>query len=117
MNFTGWGNFEKVPGSGPGSRDPLGSVADWNGESVALTDLEPAGADESRRNGQGLDPVRLYLREIGYVPLLTAEQEAELGRRIEEGEARFCRAAFLLSFAVRDVLALAERLRQDHEHL
>jgi len=114
---TGLGNFEEVPASGPGSRDPLASVADWNEESVALTDLEPAAADESRRNGQGLDPVRLYLREIGSVPLLTAKQEAELGRRIEEGEARFCRAVFRLPFVVRDVLALAERLRQDHEPL
>ncbi|NJN83947.1 MAG: RNA polymerase sigma factor [Caldilineaceae bacterium] len=37
--------------------------------------------------GQTLDPVRIYLREIGRHPLLTGEQEIELARRIHEGVA------------------------------
>ncbi len=32
------------------------------------------------------DPVKMYLKEIGKVPLLTAEQEVELGKRIEQGD-------------------------------
>ncbi len=35
--------------------------------------------------GQSLDPVRMYLRDIGRHPLLTGEQELELARRIEQG--------------------------------
>jgi RNA polymerase primary sigma factor len=35
--------------------------------------------------GPGADPVRMYLKEIGKVPLLTAEQEVSLARRIEGG--------------------------------
>ncbi|MDQ3248665.1 MAG: RNA polymerase sigma factor RpoD [Chloroflexota bacterium] len=35
--------------------------------------------------GQSLDPVRMYLRDIGRHPLLTAEEELELARRIEDG--------------------------------
>ena len=35
---------------------------------------------------RGEDPVRLYLKEIGKVPLLTARQEVEIGRRIEAGQ-------------------------------
>jgi RNA polymerase primary sigma factor len=35
--------------------------------------------------GPGADPVRMYLKEIGKVPLLTAEQEVSLARRIEAG--------------------------------
>ncbi|HXF60678.1 MAG TPA: RNA polymerase sigma factor RpoD [Caldilineaceae bacterium] len=36
--------------------------------------------------GQSLDPVRMYLRDIGRHPLLTGEQELELARRIHEGK-------------------------------
>ena len=32
------------------------------------------------------DPVRMYLKEIGKVPLLSAEEETELARRMEEGD-------------------------------
>jgi len=42
-----------------------------------------ATADDTRT--AAVDPVRAYLRQIGRVPLLTAEQEAEIGRRIEAG--------------------------------
>src|SRR6185369_2715697 len=35
---------------------------------------------------EGEDPVRIYLKEIGKVPLLSARQEVELGQRIEAGQ-------------------------------
>ena len=38
------------------------------------------------------DPVRMYLKQMGQVPLLTREQEVEISKRIEEAEARWCRA-------------------------
>ena len=42
--------------------------------------------------GQTSDPVRMYMREIGRVPLLDKDQEAELGRQIEEGMAEMMQA-------------------------
>src|SRR5439155_24513197 len=47
-----------------------------------------AAAEETYAPGRtkGEDPVRLYLKEIGKVPLLTAAQEVEIGRRTEVGE-------------------------------
>lgn len=50
---------------------------DWHKESVA--DFTAAGAGIT-------DPVRLYLRECGATPLLTAEQEMELAKIIEQGK-------------------------------
>jgi RNA polymerase primary sigma factor len=48
---------------------------------AALEALEEA----AHGGGPGSDPVRMYLKEIGKVPLLTAEQEVSLARRIEAG--------------------------------
>ena len=45
-------------------------------------------ARPDRIEGGSFDPVRMYLKEIGKVPLLTAEQEVTLAKRIEAGCAR-----------------------------
>jgi RNA polymerase primary sigma factor len=43
-------------------------------------------ADSGRSGGGSSDPVRMYLKEIGRVPLLTGDQEVQLARRIEAGK-------------------------------
>jgi RNA polymerase primary sigma factor len=61
---------------------------------------------------KGEDPVRLYLKEIGKVPLLTAQQEVEIGRRIEVGQIALRRALAGIPMALRDLLQTGERLRR-----
>jgi RNA polymerase primary sigma factor len=58
------------------------------------------------------DPVRLYLKEIGKVRLLTAKQEAEIGRRIEVGQIAIRRAVAAIPMAVRALLEAGDRLRR-----
>ncbi|MBI3635031.1 MAG: sigma-70 family RNA polymerase sigma factor [Candidatus Rokubacteria bacterium] len=62
---------------------------------------------------KGEDPVRLYLKEIGKVPLLTAAQEVEIGRRIEVGQLALRRALAGIPMAVRLLLDIGDRLRRD----
>jgi RNA polymerase primary sigma factor len=62
---------------------------------------------------KGEDPVRLYLKEIGKVPLLTARQEVEIGRRIEVGQIALRRALAGIPMAVRTLVDVGERLRRE----
>jgi RNA polymerase primary sigma factor len=56
------------------------------------------------------DPVRMYLREMGKVPLLDREGEVELAKRIEEGQLMVARAVFSLDGPIRDLQQLAEKV-------
>ncbi|MGH7353750.1 MAG: sigma-70 family RNA polymerase sigma factor [Candidatus Rokuibacteriota bacterium] len=58
------------------------------------------------------DPVRLYLKEIGRVPLLTAKQEVEIGRRIEVGQIALRRALAGIPLAIRALGEVGDRLRR-----
>jgi RNA polymerase primary sigma factor len=62
---------------------------------------------------KGEDPVRLYLKEIGKVPLLTARQEVEIGRRIEVGQIALRRALAGIPMAVKALLEVGDRLRHN----
>jgi RNA polymerase primary sigma factor len=58
------------------------------------------------------DPVRMYLREMGRVPLLTREGEVEIARRIEAGERQVVSALFRAEPAVREIRAMLKRLKE-----
>src|SRR5438552_17114470 len=61
---------------------------------------------------KGEDPFRCYSREIGKVPLLTAEQEVKIGRRIEIGQIALRQALAGIPMAVRALLEMGDRLRR-----
>ena len=56
------------------------------------------------------DPVRMYLKQMGQVPLLNREQEVEISRRIEEAETEIIGLIYGLGFAGKEHVALAEKL-------
>ncbi|MEW6776781.1 MAG: RNA polymerase sigma factor region1.1 domain-containing protein, partial [Bdellovibrionota bacterium] len=58
-----------------------------------------------------VDPVRLYLREMGTVSLLTREQEVEIAQRMEKGEERMRSALFSCPYARKELLLLGEKIR------
>ena len=95
---------------------PTTLVADEEPEAPALADEADdtqAGHEEALAPlpAKGEDPVRLYLKEIGKVSLLTARQEVEIGRRIEVGQIALRRGLAGIPMAVRALLAIGDRLR------
>src|SRR5688572_17161938 len=56
------------------------------------------------------DPVRLYLREMGVVPLLTREGEVAIAKRIERGQLKTQKAIARSPIAVKEVLKIGEEL-------
>ncbi len=61
------------------------------------------------------DPVRMYLRQMGQVPLLTREQEVEISKRIETAESEVRRCLNLFGFTCETYLDIAERLESGDE--
>jgi RNA polymerase primary sigma factor len=67
---------------------------------------------EGEETAKAGDPVALYLREIGSVPLLTQESEVQLAREKEQGEAQIIEAVLSSSVAFRYVFELAEKVER-----
>jgi RNA polymerase primary sigma factor len=64
-------------------------------------------------NDKTNDPVRMYLREMGSVPLLTREGEIELAKRIERGQTAVRKAISRSALVIREILAMPDQLRED----
>ncbi len=64
-------------------------------------------------NDKTNDPVRMYLREMGSVPLLTREGEIELAKRIERGQAAVRKAISRSALVINEILAMPQLLRDD----
>jgi RNA polymerase primary sigma factor len=68
-------------------------------------DLTPGALDKTN------DPVRMYLREMGTVPLLTREGEVEIAKRIERGQVNVLKALSRSPIVIREMFALREDLQ------
>jgi RNA polymerase primary sigma factor len=73
---------------------------------------EEVDEDEEYAYSRTSDPVRMYLRKMGSVSLLTREGEVEIAKRIEDGERKMLQAVLNSSVAVEELLEIGERLRR-----
>ena len=71
---------------------------------------EPEEEEDKSRLDILDDPVRMYLKQMGQVPLLTREQEVEISKRIEDAENEVKLIIYGFGFAGKEHIALAEKL-------
>ncbi len=77
------------------------------------TDLDLAASALEKTN----DPVRMYLREMGTVPLLTREEEVEIAKRIERGQNVVLKAVSRSPIVIQDLLAMAKEVRAGNKSI
>lgn len=70
-------------------------------------DLDLSASEADKNN----DPVRLYLKEMGVVPLLTREGEVAIAKRIERGQTKVQKAISRSPIAVEELIKLGEDLK------
>ncbi len=75
------------------------------GEHIGL-DLAPGAVEQTD------DPVSIYLREMGLVPLLTREGEVDIAKRIERGQMRVLKSLSRSPIVIRQVLTIGEDLKR-----
>jgi len=100
--------------------DDIEIPVDSEAKNITLRDNEGEFSDDDRFEtiedfdliGRTSDPVRLYLREMGRVSLLTREGEVAIARRIEEGNKEILRVILNCPVTVKEVMNIGELLSQ-----
>jgi RNA polymerase primary sigma factor len=93
--------------------EPVDEEEDEDAEDapVAQVAAAPGAAKATEEPGKSNDPVRLYLRKMGSVSLLTREGEVEIAKRIEDGEKEVMRALLDCKTAIVEMLDVGNRLK------
>jgi RNA polymerase primary sigma factor len=81
-------------------------------EAAATKKEEAEEEEDSDGYSKTNDPVRMYLRKMGSVSLLTREGEVEIAKRIEDGERRVLQVVLNSSVAIEEILQLGDKLRK-----
>ncbi len=101
--------LEDVPKLVPPGRDEKAEMETEKPEEAVEEvelDLTPGALEKTN------DPVRMYLREMGTVPLLTREGEVEIAKRIERGQVRVLKAMSRSPIVINEILSLVAALRE-----
>ena len=89
------------------------NVATVTGDDEAEAAAEAALSTVDSDFGRTTDPVRMYMREMGSVELLTREGEIEIAKRIEDGLKDMIQAISACPTTIAEILAAAERIEKD----
>ena len=117
---------EVLPGDAPGGNELEDVLAGLDTAGIEILE-EPKDFEKKLEEGEevldldlpvGLgekinDPVRMYLREMGTVPLLTREGEVEIARRIERGQHTVLKSLSRAPLVIQDIVAMGEEVAQD----
>src|SRR5437868_14050984 len=99
-------NKVKLPDTKPPEPEPVHAKA-------AEEEAEEKKEQEEEDNySKSNDPVRMYLRKMGSVSLLTREGEVEIAKRIEDGEKEVLDAVLHSSIAIKEIIQIGDRLRK-----
>jgi RNA polymerase primary sigma factor len=108
-------DIEVVSNRAEADAPPRASAVDRDSDMPPPVSARKGAAGKREMNeaayGRSNDPVRMYLRKMGSVALLTREREVEIAKRIEEGENEVLAAILGSPIAVREIIAIGEQLR------
>ena len=93
--------LDKIPG------EPKREGSAEQPEADVELDLTPGALEKTN------DPVRMYLREMGTVPLLTRDGEVEIAKRIERGQLKVLKSLSRSAVIVTEIISLGEQLMKD----
>ncbi|HUP96067.1 MAG TPA: RNA polymerase sigma factor RpoD [Burkholderiales bacterium] len=82
-------------------------------DEAAVEEAEAALSTVDSEFGRTTDPVRMYMREMGSVELLTREGEIEIAKRIEDGLKHMIQAISACPTTIAEILHLAEKIEKD----
>jgi RNA polymerase primary sigma factor len=105
-------DFQKVPLAAANLLISEEAVAEEEEEEPSVEE-EPAVEEDFEFSGgvKGNDPVRLYLKEMGAIPLLNREGEVTLAKRIEDGEREIVSSVKSCSIALDELFRVGEKLK------
>ena len=94
---------KRIPNANPGS--VIVDSSDWNEKEAKELEGLP-----KRTEGASDDPGRMYLKEMGSVPLLTREEEVEISKRIEKAQIQIEKIIMRFRYSVREAISIANYL-------
>src|SRR5262245_53244207 len=104
FNIFGSAGIEVIDSDQKYLRDDKAIDRTGEGAEELELDLTPGALDKTN------DPVRMYLREMGTVPLLTREGEVEIARRIERGKLAVIKSISRTPLVAKKVIELGDQL-------